>query len=402
MLIFYVKKPAAASTSTITSSPITPIVIIDAMSSDDRFTEKEILLAINTYAPNLNTSSPNAVSTAINKPQVFSCEYTAQFEHAGIPLGASIKTRFSGTLKSPPAALVDAFSPKFLTSSQSVEQLANSLSAIPNAQTNVCYAAMVFKGMSGKNISRQFIVYAAPMFPDAYGTTTTMVLSGALIDDVMIKTATFCQIDKKSILKNQLEAVLSAQSPALVGNYDNCPQASEIPATEILLKPMKLFDLLSEVCLQNKMLFTIDYPKAKVMFYGQDQASAPKDLKNEEPSKFSFLGSEGSIAWGLGVENYTNIKFKTSIFDSKIFNKVIIYNDINSAFFGGLTKTSKYSSTLKSNLDAYEAWIIRYAMRWNRNESVCEVTASNNWLMAQFRVDALLETAIYSSAAANL
>ena len=400
MLIFYVKKPNAASTRSTAnlvnrtaSSKTFPIVIIDAMSSDDRFTTKEIQIAVNTYAPE---------NVTLAAPSIFSCEYTAQFEHAGIPLGASIKTRFSGTLKSPPAALVDAFSPKFLTSSQSVEQLANALSTIPNAQTNVCYAAMVFRGMSGKNISRQFIVYAAPMFPDAYGTTTTMILYGALIDDVMIKTSTFCQIDKKSILKDQIEAVLSAQSPALVGNYDNCPQASEIPATEILLKPMKLFDLLSEICLQNKMLFTIDYPKAKVMFYGQDQASAPRDLKNKEPSKFSFLGSVGSIAWGLGVENYTNIKFKTSIFDSKIFNKVVIYNDVNSAFFGGLTKTSKYSSTLKTNVDAYEAWIIRYIMRWNRNETVCEVTASNNWLMAQFRVDALLETAIYSSVAAKL
>lgn len=399
MLIFYVKKPNPVSTLTTrnlvnnsTSTKTFPIVIIDAMSSDDRFTTKEIQLAANTYAP---------ANVTLAAPSIFSCEYTAQFEHAGIPLGASIKTRFSGTLKSPPAALVEAFSPKFLTSSQNVDQLANALSTIPNAQTNVIYAAMVFRGMSGKNISRQFIVYSAPMFPDPYGTTTTMMLYGALIDDVMIKTATFCQIDKKSILKNQIEAVLSAQNPPLVGNYDNCPQALEIPATEILLKPMKLFDLLSEICLQNKMLFTIDYPKSKVMFYGQGQDNAPKSL-NYEPQKFSFFGSEGAIAWGLGVENYTNIKFKSLIFDSRIFNKVIIFNDINSAFFGGLTKTSKYSASAKTNIDAYEAWIIRYVMRWSRQESACEVTASNNWLMAQFRVDALLETAIYSQAAVNL
>lgn len=400
MLIFYVKK-SNGSTSTVAESAITPVVIIDAMSSDDRFTTTEITKVVYDNAPNLNTSSPNKFSTAINKIQIFSCEYTAQFEHAGIPLGASIKTRFSGTLKSPPALLVDAFSPKFLTSSQDVDQLANALSLIPNAQTNIVYAAMVFKNISGKNITRQFIVYAAPLFPDPYGTTTTMILSGALIDDVMIKTATFCQIDKKSILKNQIEAVLSAQNPPLVGNYDNAPQALEIPVTEILLKPMKLFDLLSEICLQNKMLFTIDYAKSKVMFYGQGQDNAPKSL-NYEPQKFSFLGSEGSIAWGLGVENYTNVKFRTSIFDCKIFNKVIIYNDINSAFFGGLTKNPKLSTTLKTTTDTYDAWIIRYIIRWSRQESICEVTASNNWLMAQFRVDALLETAIYSSAAVNL
>lgn len=388
MLIFYVKTPG-------TNSKTFPVVIIDAMSSDDRFSKKEIQLAVKKYAPK---------DISLEAHSVFSCEYTAQFEHAGIPLGASIKTRFSGTLKSPPTALVDTFSPKFLTSTKNAQQLTNALSLIPNAQTNVVYTAMIFLDVSGNQISRQFIVYSAPMFPDPYGTTTTMMLYGALIDDVMIKTATFCQIDKKSILKDQIEAVLSVQSPALVGNYDNCPPALKIPATEILLKPMKLFDLLSEICLQNKMLFTIDYPKSKVMFYGQDQDSAPKNVNIKEISKFSFLGAEGQIAWGLGVENYTNIKFKTSIFDSKIFNKVIIYNDISSAFFGGLTKrtTGKSTSVLKKTPDSYEAWIIRYVMRWSRQESVCEVTASNNWLMAQFRVDALLETAIYSSAAAKL
>lgn len=401
MLIFYVKK-SNGSTLTVAESAITPVVIIDAMSSDDRFTTTEITKVVYDNAPNLNTSSPNKFFTAINKIQIFSCEYTAQFEHAGIPLGASIKTRFSGTLKSPPALLVDAFSPKFLTSSQDVDQLANALSTIPNAQTNIVYAAMIFKGISGKNITRQFIVYAAPLSPDPYGTTTTMILSGALIDDVMIKSATFCQIDKKSTLKEQIDKLLSSQSPALVGNYkDAPPQINEIPATEILLKPMKLFDLLSEICLQNKMLFTIDYTKSKVNFYGQGNDNAPKTL-DYTPQKFSFLGSEGYLAWGLGVENYTNIKFKTLIFDCNLFTKVVLYNDINSAFFGGLTKNPKLSTVLKSTTDTYDAWIIRYTIRWNRQESVCEVTASNNWLMAQFRIDALLETAIYSQAAVKL
>ena len=107
MLIFYVKQPNPVSTLTTrnlvnnsASVKTFPVVIIDAMSSDDRFSTKEIQLAVNTYAPE---------NVTLATPSIFSCEYTAQFEHAGIPLGASIKTRFSGTLKSPPAALVDAF-----------------------------------------------------------------------------------------------------------------------------------------------------------------------------------------------------------------------------------------------------------------------------------------------------
>ena len=215
MLIFYVNN--------------NPIVIIDAMSSDDRFSTDEILSEVKNNAPK---------DSSLKDYQVFSCEYSAQFEHIGIPMGASIKTMFSATLKSPPALLVSAFSPKFLTSKKSLEELGNTLSLIPNAQTSIVYAAMVIKGTDGKTICRDFIVYAAPLYPDAYGTTTTMVLSGAKIDDVMIKKNVFFQIDKKSSLKSQLETFLASQEPAWKGNFYNAPSAKDNPGTEMLMQPM--------------------------------------------------------------------------------------------------------------------------------------------------------------------
>lgn len=389
MLIFYVSKTNEVATIT------KPIVIIDALCSDDRFDTAEIKTAVKENAPD---------GVSLSSTDIFSCEYTAQFEHIGMPIGAAIKTKFSGTLKSPPADLVSAFSPKFLTSSQNVKQLANALSTIPNAQTHIVYSAMVFKTASGKIISRQFILYSAPLFPDGFGTTTTMVLSGAMIDDILIKSTTFCQIDKKTTLKSQITKFLASQDPALIGNYDNAPQADDKPATEILLKPMKLADLLSEICLQNKMIFKIDHAKHTVYFYGQGQDNAPKtSLPN--PPEFSFLGLKGFIAWALGVENYANIRFKTSLFDPQIFTKIYIYNDIESAFFGGLTKDSTKTikaTALNDAIDAYGAWIIRYVIRWSRIETLCEITASNNWLMGQFRIDALLESVIYSSEAVTL
>jgi len=391
MLIFYVKQNG--------KSALAPIVIIDAMSSDDRFTEKEIQKSVKENTPSLDDTTANRSLllgiAMMEKPHVFSCEYSAQFEHIGIPIG--IKTRFSGILKSPPALLVSAFSPTFMTSTESIQQLADALSTIANGQSNITYAAMVVKSASGLPVSRQFIVYSAPLFPDAYGTTTTMVLSGALIDDVMIKTASFLQLDKKSSLKDQLTKFLSLQNPALIGNFDNVSYADKPPATEKLLPVMKLRDLIGEVCLQNKMIFDMD--GLKVTFYGQDQNSAPKK-SDTDPQKFSFLGSAGVMAWGLGLENYTNIKFKSAIYDCKLLRKITIYNDIKSSFFGGLTKSP---SALSVNIDnAYDAWVIRYVLKWSRTESICEITASNNWLMSQFRIDGLLESAIYSAVAAKL
>ena len=379
MLIFYVK----------TKTDIVPVVIIDAMSSDDRFSKKDILIAVNANAPD---------KQILKSPQVYSCEYTAQFEHIGIPIG--IKTRFSGILKSPPALLVESFSPTFLTSTESVQQLADALSTIPNGQSNITYAAMVILTASTEPASRKFILYSAPMFPDPYGTTTTMALSGALIDDVMIKTASFLQLDKKTSLRMQLDKFLASQNPPLIGNYDNAPQANDFPATEKLLPVMKLRDLIGEVCLQNKMIYNMDDSKNTVTFYGQGQSSAPTLLLGDKPQEFSFLGYAGVMAWGLGLENYTNIKFNSAIFDCKLLRKITIYNDINSAFFGGLSKSPFMNPA--SKIDSYDAWVIRYMMKWSRSESICEVTASNNWLMAQFRVDGLLESAIYSAAAVKL
>jgi len=380
MLIFYVKKSNAAATIT------QPVVVIDAMSSDDRFTTKEILSAMKENAPD---------NVSLIPPAVFSCEYSAQFEHVGIPIGSALKSFFSATIKSPSADLILAFAPTFNNSASSISQMSDPNFKVPNVKTNITYAAMVIKGAYGnKTISRKFIVYAAPLYPDPYGTLITMVLQGAMVDDVLIKGSVAVQIDKKTSFRIQMNKFLSGLNPPMTANYNYMSHANSIPATERLFPPMKLNNLLSEICLQNNLIYTIDYSKNVVNFYGANQASAPETPEYIIP-EFSFLGSVGYMAWGLGVENYANIKFKSAIFDCKLFNKITIYNDIKSAFFGGLTKSP---SALAVNItNAYDAWIIRYAIRWSRQEAVCEITASNNWVMSQFRVDGLMETAIYEA-----
>jgi len=380
MLIFYSQIKNKTS--------LVPAVIIDAMSSDDRFSTTEIQKAVYENAPE---------DSSLKSPTVYSCEYSAQFEHVGIPLGAALKSTFSATIRSPSADLILAFAPTFNNSSQSISYMSDPNFKIPNVKTNITYAAMVVKGADGNTISRKFIVYAAPLYPDPYGTLVTMVLQGAMVDDILIKGSVAVQIDKKTSFKTQMDKFLGTLKPPMTASYGYMSHPDNLPATEKIFPPMKLNNLLSELCLQNNLVYTIDYTKNVVNFYGAGQASAPKQ-QEYKVNKFSFLGSEGYMAWALGVENYANIKFKSAIFDCKLFNKITIYNDIKSAFFGGLTKNATSASTsLKKVYDAYDTWIIRYAIKWNRNESICEVTASNNWIMSQFRVDDLMETAIYEA-----
>jgi len=393
MLIFYTQNKYS----------IVPVVVIDSMSSDDRFTTTEIQNAVFNNAPGpeaspiFDASLDGPTGSALSKPRVYSCEYSAQFEHVGIPLGSALKTRFSASLKSPPADLISYFAPIFLNSSLSISQMSDPNAKIPNIQTAIIYAAMVVVGGDGTLISRKFIVYSAPLYPDTFGTIISMVLSGAMVDDLLIKSANFCRIDKKTTLAAHLRAFLSGLNPALKANFDNAPTAQGLPATEKLFPPMKLYTLLSEICLQNKLLFKIDEAKKTVIFYGVGQKDAPK-LLNYKPAKFSFLGSVGYMAWALGIENFANIKFKSALFDCILFNKITVFNDIGSVFFGGLVKNPSAAVGLKTTVDAYDAWIIRYVMKWSRQESVCEVTASNNWIMSQFRIDGLIENAVYMEA----
>ena len=385
MLIFYIWAETTAF----------PIVVLDAMSSDDRFTTDQIKTAVNTNTPKDWVD----IRLTLDKPKVYSCEYSCQFDHVGIPLGQGLKTRFSATLKSIPGDLASSFSPTYLTSSQSVQQMTDSLGTIANPQTHIIYSAMAVLSSSGDMIYRKFIVYAAPLYPDPMGTTTTMVLSGAMIDDILLKSEVAFQFDKRSSLQSQLKKLLAAQKPPLVGNFDSAPNSLKTPATEILFHPMKLYDLLDEICLQNKLIYVHDDNKRKVTFTGVGSSDIPPSFDYTIP-KFSFLGSQGYLAWGLGVENYANVKFKSAIFDCKLFGKISMYNDINSAFFGGLV--SRPSKSLVSATPIFDMWIIRYSIKWSRNESICEVTATNNWLMAQFRIDSLLEASIYSNAASKL
>jgi hypothetical protein len=375
MLIFYTQVKNKTS--------LVPVVVIDAMSSDDRFSTTEIQKAVWSNAPD---------ESSLKSLQVYSCEYSVQFEHIGIPIASALKSTFSATIKSPSADLILAFAPTFNNSASSISQMSDPNFKIPNVKTNITYSAMVVKGAGGNTISRKFIVYAAPLYPDPYGTLVTMFLQGAMIDDILIKSTVAVQIDKKTSFKSQMDKFLGKLKPPMTANYNYMPHPNDMPATEKIFPPMKLNNLLSELCLQNNLVYTIDYSKNVVNFYGAGQESAPEAIDYSIP-EFSFQGSIGYMAWGLGVENYANIKFKSAIFDCKLFQKITIYNDIKSAFFGGLVKSPPSLSVNINN--AYDAWVIRYVIKWGRNESICEVTASNNWIMSQFRVDGLMETAIY-------
>lgn len=376
MIIFYIKQDGTVdpTTGVNMSGSLSPVVIINALDSSDRFSEKEIIAAAQSNAPEAGL---------LAAPAVYSCLYEYEYSHNGIPLGEGIKTQFSGIISSPPAALVAKFSPKYFTSAQSIDQMADVLSNIANPQTTITHAAIVEKDQTGIIISRKFIAYSAQVIPDTFGATTTMAIHGAAISDLLIKSEVAYMLSKDIPLSTQLTDLLQK------AGYQVAFQTQAVyknPVAGKLFQPMAVMEVLDEICIQNKLIPAI--LNNVVTIYSQTDKPYEADV-----AKFSFLGYSGALAWAIGVENYANIKFKTSFFDARLFQPITVYNDIQSEFFSGLAKNGGVGK-----YDAYGANIIRYSIRRTAEEIITEVTATNNWLLSQVRVDGILESSVYAAA----
>jgi hypothetical protein len=368
MIIFYPPQPVS-----------TPVVVTDALDSSDRWSAAEI------QAQAL-INIPDGV-TAVNQASVYSCKYGYNVQHTGVPLGAALKMTLDAAISSPPAGLVAQVSIDYVSSAESIDQMSDALVKFANPQFKVMTAVIVER-TSSSVMRRSFVAYSVILQPDTLGTNTTLFIRGASFDDSLIKSELGFQLDIKQPLKTQLTALASKIGYLCSFDYSI---SDSVPVCGKLFQPTTFPKILDDVCLQNKIVYKID---GKVItFYSQNAAP---NLTKESINKFSFLGYAGSVIWGVGVENYANVKFKTPLFDAVLFDKVTIFNDSQSALFEGFKKASvKIGALIPASYDVY---IIRYMIERNDSELCCEVTATNNWLLAQTRIDGILESKIYGGA----
>ena len=321
-------------------------------------------------------------------PSIYSCKYSYSLQHNGVPLGAALKMTMDGAISSPPAGLVAQVSVDYVASAQSVDQMSDALAKFANPQMKIMTAVAVEK-TAASVIRRSFIAYSVILQPDALGTNTTLYIRAASFDDSLIKKELGFELKKDQPLNTQLATLLTAAGYTAI---IDAGVGADNPVSGRLFQPTTLPKILDEICLQNKIIYKID--GKMVSFYRQETAPdaiATPPAKN----KFSFLGYTGALLWGLGVENYANVKFKTPIFDAALFDKVTIYNDSSSALFSGFKKASSRVGKLVP--DSYDAYILRYAIDRSDSELCCEVTATNNWLLAQMRIDGILESKIFGA-----
>lgn len=367
-----------------TSGVCTPVIVADMLDSSDQWS------AAKAYALAL-LNKPVDV-TVVNKPKIYSCKYNYSVQHNGIPLGAALKMSLRAAISSPPSELIARVSINYVASADSINQMSDALSAFANPQLRIMTAVIVERVSATTEISRSFVAYSVLLQPDVYGTNATLFIQGASFHDALIRSELGFQLNVIEPLNVQLTALCARL------NYTctfDAGVAAGVPVSGRLFQPSTLADILNEICLQNRIIPDIDEQRKIIRFHSQN--AAPNDAAPASKFKFSFLGyGKSALAWGVGVENYANVKFKTPIFDAKLFSKITIYNDSQSALFEGFRKASPKIGVLVPA--AYDAFILRYAIDRNDAELCCEVTATNNWLLAQIRIDGILESKIFSGA----
>ncbi len=363
-----------------TSGVCTPIIIADMLDSSDRWS------TVNAYALALQ-NKPDDV-TAVLAPKIYSCKYNYSVQHNGVPLGAALKMSLHAAIFSPPSELIARVSVNYVSSAESINQMSDALAKFANPQFKIMTAVIVERASVTTEISRSFVAYSVILQPDAYGTNATLFIKGASYNDALIRAECGFQLTTTEPLNTQLTTLCAGLDYTC--NFDS-GVASAVPVSGRLFQPTTFFKILDEICLQNKIIPEINESTKTITFHAQNAEPATAVLAKHT---FSFLGyGKSALMWGVGVENYANVKFKTPIFDATLFEKITLYNDSQSALFEGFNKASpKIGAAVPAS---YNAYVLRYEINRNDSELCCEVTATNNWLLAQIRIDGILETKIF-------
>lgn len=378
MLIFYKKDTDSAA--------VTPLVLIDALASDDVFTLSEIAALVKSGVPKNETLSLTLPA------KVFSTEYEFTYSRNGAtPEGfvaseAVTKVNFSATVQSPPAEFVSAFSPAWFLSSNALDDMDAISKKFANPESSLVYASLVVRDADGKNLQYNFVAWKGEMLPNPFGTTATLLITGGAFDDKVLRDKVSFNLTTKTALKTQIENLLA---PFDIRATFKLADAAAKPVSAVFFPPSTLNQILNVICLQNKLVHSgIDEVSGVVNIYAQGPKGAPK---KPAVRRVSFIGAGGAaVANNFAVSEYAKAAFSTQYFPTSLFDSVLFINDTRSAVFAGMTK----SETI-AGFEAFLFFVLSFQLVWSRQIREMKIVGSNNWLLGQMRIDSILSQNVY-------
>ncbi len=380
MLIFYKKDTD--------SNAVTPLVLLDALASDDVFTLGEIAALVKSGVPK------NETLTLTLPAKVFSTEYEFTYSRNGAtPEGlvsgeAATKVNFTAMVKSPPADFISAFSPAWFLSSNALDDMDAISKKFANPETSLVYASLVVRDADGKNLQYNFVAWKGETVPDPFGTTATLIITGGAFDDKVLRDKVSFNLSAKLPLKKQIEDFLA--SFKIRATFKLADVAAK-PVSAVFFPPTTVNQILNVICLQNKLVHSgVDEVAGIVNIYAQGPKGAPK-----KPAirRVSFIGAGGAvIANNFAVSEYAKASFSTQFFPVSLFDSVLFINDTRSAVFAGATK-----SDTVGGFDAFLYFVLMFQLVWSRQNREMKITGTNNWLLGQMRIDSILSQNAYRS-----
>lgn len=397
MLIFYRQESGDIA------GTVTPIALMDSLRSDDRFGVAEINALAKSQIPKKLKGRP------LLKAEIYSVEYSATYSITGVNPGDSWRSRFFGLVFNPPGALISLFSPQYFVSQESMAALTDVIQRVVNPQTTIVYAVMIVRGVNGI-VGREFVAYSGQHSPLSSSTDTKLTISGAGFDDVVITAKKAVLIDQKTPLFEQLKKLLAPAKCVFGEGAD----VNALPISKIFRPAMPLNEILGEICLQNQLSFKFE----DGIYTFQDTRTKGAPLA-PPIAEGAFLGSKPIMIYNFALSDYTLGQFSADVFDIKLFSSMTVTNDIGSAMFDGLNKVASPppagdKSPLISDVgidlgqlarlvtkkpaDKYNFFILAYDLIDGRDTKQLKITATNNWLISQAKVAALLENQVYVAA----
>jgi len=378
MLIFYKKDTDTGG--------VTPLILIDALASDDIFTLSEIATLVKSGVPKNET-------LLLELPaKVYSTEYEFTYSRNGatpegfVASDAVTKVNFSAIVKSPPADFVDAFSPDWFLSSNALDDMEDIDKKFANPEMSLVYASLVVRDVDGKNLQYNFVAWKGEMLPDPFGTTASLLITGGAFDGKVILDKVSFNLRAQLPLRQQLEDFLIPKGiRPTFGLADNAAK----PVSAVFFPPQTLDQILNVICLQNKLVHSgVDRMLGIVDIRSQGPKGAPK-----KPAirRVSFIGAGGAaIANGFAVSEFATANFSTQYFPTSLFDSVLFINDTHSAVFAGMTK----SETI-AGFETFLFFVLEFQIVWSRQNREMKIKGTNNWLLGQMRIDSILSKNIY-------
>lgn len=377
-----------------------PIVVIDYTRSDEQWSTGQILQYVFLMAPE------NAAD--ILDPDVWSLQYAMSYTHSGLTYGKALKTQFNASITNAPIELMALLNIQQYTSSANIEELSQIAKDIVDPQVVFPTGGFVMRGADGNVITRKIIIFSANFDFDNRRVGSTLNLRGAQFDDMVIRLNFKLDIKPIIPLVTQLTPLLLEQGIVLTPPTDPLLAVAP-PVVARYYQPATLANMMADICSDNNITYTLNNNVMSLISLAP--GSPPIDPESTLfPHEFSFNNYvKSNLMSTFKIENYASATFEAQATDVDLFSSVIVHNDSGkpSLFTNMTTVPGSVVNSLRQrvlfgyDIPKYRFYVMEYTLIDSREKTSVTIKGSNNWLIANFKLDNFLENKVYLQATAG-